>query len=61
MKKQLLCFAFIILSILGLNGQTWKHKVENSDFDGRYDWVYAIGYGGSFPYQNPQFIVRNKD
>lgn len=60
MKKQLLCFAFIILSILGLNGQTWKHKVENSDFDGRYDWVYAIGYGGSFPYQNPQFIVRNK-
>lgn len=46
--------------VYGLNAQTWKHTIEYSDFDGKYNLVYAEGYGGSFPYDNPQFIVRNK-
>jgi hypothetical protein len=60
MKKLLLLSTFILLSVVGLNAQTWKHKVQYSDFDGKYDIVYAFGYGGSSPYENPQFIVRNR-
>jgi len=61
MNKLLLLSTFILLSVVGLNAQTWKHKVQYSDFDGKYDIVYAFGYGGSSPYENPQFIVRNID
>jgi len=53
--------SFFIFIAFGLNAQTWKHKVQYSDFDGKYDIVYAFGYGGSSPYENPQFIVRNID
>lgn len=59
MKKQFLCFAFIILSILGLNAQTWKYSSRTSDFDGDYKIVSAYGYGGEFPYEAPRFIVRD--
>lgn len=45
---------------VGLNAQTWKHTIKYSDFDGKYNLVYAEGYGGSFPYENPKFIIRNK-
>ena len=60
MKRILFLSVFYFLFINGLDAQTWKYKVKYSDFDGRYDLVYATGYGGSFPYQNPQFLVRNK-
>lgn len=59
MKKLLLLSTFYLLSVVGLNAQTWKHKVKYSDFDGKYDIVYANGYGGSYPYEDPQFIIRN--
>jgi len=60
MKKNYLLSIFCLMFVFGLNAQTWKHTIKYSDFDGKYNLVYAEGYGGSFPYDNPQFIVRNK-
>ena len=59
MTRFLYLSTFVLFSVFGLNAQTWKHKVKYSDFDGNYDLVYANGYGGSYPYENPQFIIRN--
>jgi hypothetical protein len=60
MKKLLILTTFISFLVVELNAQTWKHKTQDSDFDGKYDIVYAHGYGGSTPYETPLFIIRNK-
>lgn len=59
MKRIYFLSVFYFVFSNGLNAQTWKHKVKYSDFDGKYDFVYANGYGGSYPYEDPQFIIRN--
>jgi hypothetical protein len=59
MKRLLLLSTFILLSVVGLNAQTWTYANKTSDFDGSYKIVSANGYGGEFPYQSPRFIVRN--
>ena len=59
MKKLLLLFTFLLLSVVGLNAQTLSYANKTSDFDGSYKIVSANGYGGEFPYQSPRFIVRN--
>ena len=61
MKKLLLLSTFILLSVVGLNAQTWTYANKTSDFDGSYKIVSAYGYGGEFPYQSPRFIVRDMD
>ena len=60
MNKLLLLFSFYLLPVVGLNAQTWKHNIVNSDFDGSYSRVTAFGYGGSSPYDEPLFNVRNR-
>lgn len=59
MKKLLLLFTFLLLSVVGLNAQTWSYTNKTSDFDGSYKIVSAYGYDGGFPYETPRFIVRN--
>jgi len=61
MNKLLVLSTFLLLSVIGLNAQTWKHQTIKSDFDGSYDRVSALGYGGSSPYDTPNFIARNRN
>ena len=58
MNKLLVLSTFLLLSVIGLNAQTWKHQTIKSDFDGEYSIVSAYGYGGQRPYESPHFYVR---
>lgn len=59
MNKIFFLSTFYLLSVVGLNAQTWTYSSHISDFDGDYKIVSAYGYGGEFPYESPRFIVRD--
>lgn len=57
MKKLLIFFVFIPF----LSLSQWSHKESNDPFEGKTSYVYARGYEGDFPYNNPILIFRKRN
>lgn len=39
----------------------WKYKSGNNSFDGKYKTAMVVGSGGTFPYNNPVFVINKFD
>jgi len=60
MKKNCLLLVLLSFSITSLFSQ-WTFKKGETDFDGSYKTSSVFGYGGSFPYQKPLFVINKFD
>ena len=60
MKKNCLLLVLLSFSITSLFSQ-WNFKKGETDFDGSYKTSSVFGYGGSFPYQKPLFVINKFD
>ena len=57
MKKLITLLAILTL---GVASAQWSYSSEVDPFDGPEKTIYAKGYGGSFPYNNPYIIFRER-
>ena len=56
--KKLLIF-FVCIPFLSLS--QWSLKESNDPFEGKTSYVYAKGYEGDFPYNNPILVFRKRN